>query len=193
MNDGIKALRWRQMKNFHLALMVSLGHAHGADGGRVRTQAPATATTTPTGTITTSGNFDWRALEAKREAYFRFHSGLIKFVARTRSSGAPSFSRTRTSPGTRTTGITPSRDFSPSPCTIEDKAEETCTSASNAHEFYVDAALPPPPGGKSWHRVVDTNLPSPADFTPEGEPGCGATTSRERFGDARSQMMVCDG
>ena len=41
-------------------------------------------------------------------------------------------------------------------------------------EFFVDAALPPAPGGKSWHRVVDTNLPSPEDFTPEGKPGCGA-------------------
>ena len=41
-------------------------------------------------------------------------------------------------------------------------------------EAIVDAALPPPPGGKSWHRVVDTNLPPPADFVEHGEGGVGA-------------------
>jgi isoamylase len=43
--------------------------------------------------------------------------------------------------------------------------------AFNAHEFYVDAALPSPPHGKAWYRIVDTNLPSPEDFIAEGKPG----------------------
>ena len=28
--------------------------------------------------------------------------------------------------------------------------------------------LPPAPGGTCWHRIVDTNLPAPKDFTAEG-------------------------
>jgi hypothetical protein len=29
--------------------------------------------------------------------------------------------------------------------------------------------MPPAPHGKEWHRVVDTNLPPPHDFTPVGQ------------------------
>jgi isoamylase len=35
----------------------------------------------------------------------------------------------------------------------------------------VDAGLPQPPSGKKWCRVVDTNLPSPKDFTEGGNNG----------------------
>lgn len=31
--------------------------------------------------------------------------------------------------------------------------------------------LPKPPAGHTWRRVVDTNLPSPRDFTPGGNAG----------------------
>jgi hypothetical protein len=43
--------------------------------------------------------------------------------------------------------------------------------AFNAHGFEVPAQLPPPPPGRKWARVVDTNLPSPRDFTPGGNAG----------------------
>lgn len=43
--------------------------------------------------------------------------------------------------------------------------------AFNAHAFEVRVALPPPPPGQSWRRVVDTNLPPPRDFTPGGNAG----------------------
>lgn len=43
--------------------------------------------------------------------------------------------------------------------------------ALNAHHFNVDVALPPPPAGKRWSRVVDTNLSSPRDMVPEGNKG----------------------
>ena len=51
--------------------------------------------------------------------------------------------------------------------------------AFNAHSFEVRATLPPPPAGKKWCRVVDTNLAPPKDFTPggnAGEPGGSAET-----------------
>lgn len=43
--------------------------------------------------------------------------------------------------------------------------------AFNAHGFQVEVSLPQPPSGKRWCRVVDTNLPSPRDFTPGGNSG----------------------
>lgn len=43
--------------------------------------------------------------------------------------------------------------------------------AFNAHGFEVPAALPPPPAGRKWARLVDTNLPPPRDFTPGGNAG----------------------
>jgi isoamylase len=43
--------------------------------------------------------------------------------------------------------------------------------AFNAHSYQVKATLPPPPQGKKWCRVVDTNLPSPKDFTSGGNSG----------------------
>lgn len=46
--------------------------------------------------------------------------------------------------------------------------------AFNAHSFEVRIHLPPPPSGKKWCRVVDTNLPSPRDYTPGGNAGVDA-------------------
>jgi hypothetical protein len=43
--------------------------------------------------------------------------------------------------------------------------------AFNAHSFEVRMTLPPPPAGKRWCRVVDTNLAPPKDFTPGGNAG----------------------
>lgn len=54
---------------------------------------------------------------------------------------------------------------------LHDKGHGDLYIAFNAHHFTVDNALPAPPGGTSWHRVVDTNLPSPQDFTPDGATG----------------------
>ncbi|CAI7779639.1 unnamed protein product [Closterium sp. NIES-53] len=41
--------------------------------------------------------------------------------------------------------------------------------AFNAHSFAVDAGLPPPPAGRQWVRLVDTNLPSPRDIVDDLE------------------------
>lgn len=43
--------------------------------------------------------------------------------------------------------------------------------AFNAHSFKVDVALPSPPQGFKWCRLVDTALPSPRDITPGGNAG----------------------
>ena len=171
-NDGIKALRWRQMKNFHLALMVSQGTPMvlmGDEYGHTRHGNNNTY-----GHDNHLNNFDWRALEAVREGYFRFHSGLIKFRRAHPLLGRAEFLTDADVTWHEDNWDNPESRFLA--FTLHDRGQGggDLYVALNAHEFYVDAALPPPPGGKSWHRVVDTNLPSPADFTPEGEPGCGA-------------------
>ena len=43
--------------------------------------------------------------------------------------------------------------------------------AFNAHTFAIDAHLPRAPEGKTWRRVVDTNLQAPKDITPGGNKG----------------------
>ena len=46
--------------------------------------------------------------------------------------------------------------------------------AFNAHPFEVKVSLPKAPQGRKWCRLVDTNLPSPRDFTPGGNAGVDA-------------------
>lgn len=46
--------------------------------------------------------------------------------------------------------------------------------ALNAHGFPITCHLPGPPHGQKWCRLVDTNLPSPKDFTPGGNNGVDA-------------------
>ncbi len=43
------------------------------------------------------------------------------------------------------------------------------------------ASLPRAPGGQKWCRLVDTNLPSPKDFTPGGNAGVDATYGVQGF------------
>ena len=43
--------------------------------------------------------------------------------------------------------------------------------ALNAHGFSIECQLPPAPHGRRWCRLIDTNLPSPKDFTPGGNDG----------------------
>ncbi|KAL6511628.1 Isoamylase 3, chloroplastic [Orobanche gracilis] len=43
--------------------------------------------------------------------------------------------------------------------------------AFNAHDYFVEAVIPSPPQRRQWFRVVDTNLESPNDFVVEGGPG----------------------
>jgi isoamylase len=51
----------------------------------------------------------------------------------------------------------------------------------------VKVSLPSPPNGQKWCRVVDTNLPSPKDFTPGGNGGVDPTYGVQGFS---SVMLV---
>ena len=171
-DDAVKNLRWRQMKNFHLALMVSQGTPMvlmGDEYGHTRGGNNNTY-----GHDNHLNNFNWDALENVRKGYFRFHGGLCAFRVEHPLLGRAEFLNDGDVTWHEDNWDNPESRFLA--FTLHDRGQGggDLYIAFNAHEFYVDALLPPPPGGKSWHRVVDTNLPSPADFTPEGEPGCGA-------------------
>jgi len=53
--------------------------------------------------------------------------------------------------------------------------------AFNAHTFAIDAHLPRAPEGKTWRRVVDTNLQAPKDITPGGNKGVDPVYSVQPF------------
>lgn len=67
--------------------------------------------------------------------------------------------------------------------TLHDKGQGcgSVYAAFNAHGHQVDVSLPAPPAGRKWCRLVDTNLPSPKDFTPGGNAGVSASYGVQAF------------
>jgi len=114
------------------------------------------------------------ALEAQREQYFRYHSGLVKFRLAHPLLGRAEFLNDNDITWHEDNWDNPDSLFLA--YTLHDCGQGggDLYIAFNQHDFFVDASLPPPPGGKSWHRVVDTNLPPPNDFIADGEGGVGA-------------------
>ena len=120
-------------------------------------------------------NFDWNALERTRGEYFRFWSGMAKFRVEHPLLGRADFLRDDDVTWHEDNWDNEESRFIA--FTLHDRGsggKGDLYIAFNSHEFFVDAALPPPPGGTSWCRIADTNLPSPEDFTPEGKAGVGA-------------------
>ncbi|XP_009147288.2 isoamylase 3, chloroplastic-like [Brassica rapa] len=72
---ALKSLRVRQMKNFHLALMISQGTPMmlmGDEYGHTRY-----GNNNSYGHDTALNNFHWKELHAEKESHFRFFSELI--------------------------------------------------------------------------------------------------------------------
>jgi len=117
-------------------------------------------------------HFDWEQAERGGDGFRRFISGLAE-LRRTH----PALGRTRF---LKESDVTWHEDRWDDPesrflaFTLRDETEEfgDLYAAFNAHGFPVAAALPPvPPGYSKWRRWVDTNLPSPRDWTPGGNEG----------------------
>lgn len=168
-DPAIKALRSRQMKNFHLALMVSQGtpmmlmgdeYAHTRYGNN-----------NSYGHDTAMNHFQWNQLDARKESHFRFFAETIRFHRQHPLLGRETF-------------------LTKADITWHEKNWDNFDSrflafslhegkygggdlyiAFNAHDYFVKSVVPPPPSGKCWYRVVDTNLPSPDDFIVGGVPG----------------------
>ncbi|KAJ4761088.1 Glycogen debranching enzyme [Rhynchospora pubera] len=167
---NIKRLRSRQMKNFHLALMISQGvpmMLMGDEYGHTRY-----GNNNSYGHDTAINHFQWGQLDSKREGHFRFFSEMIKF-----RHGHHMLRRTRF---LAKNDVTWHEDNWGNPeskflafTLHEEKHGGDIYLAFNAHDFFVEVTIPSPPHKNSWYRVVDTNLESPKDFVPEGVPFTG--------------------
>lgn len=169
-DESVKALRWRQMKNFHVALMISQGTPMmlmGDEYGHTRHGNNNTY-----GHDDKLNNFQWNELDSQKEHYFRFASEMVKFRRLHPLLGRETFLTDADVTWHEDRWDDPQSKFLA--FTLHDSAGYGCGDlyiAFNAHEFYVDAALPSPPNGKRWARIVDTNLPSPEDFIVKGKFG----------------------
>ncbi|KAK8951438.1 hypothetical protein KSP39_PZI003042 [Platanthera zijinensis] len=161
----IRSLRVRQMKNFHVALMISQGTpmiSMGDEYGHTRH-----GNNNSYGHDTSINHFQWKDLEAKRDILFRFFSKMINFRHK-----HPILRRDRF---LNRNDVTWHEDRWDNPeskfiaFTLHDDIfGGDIYVAFNAHDYVVKIAIPSPPKEKSWHRVVDTNLESPEDFVVEG-------------------------
>ena len=163
---GVNGLRLRQMKNFQLALMVSQGtpmFMMGDEYGR-----------TTQGNNNTYGldnavtHFDWDALEEEREGYYRFFKSLIHFRRTCPLLGRREFMRRHEMTWHEDNWENPESCFLSFTLHGRSKGWGDLYVAFNAHEYWLENALPEPPAGGQWRRIADTNLPSPKDFDASG-------------------------
>ncbi|XP_061371721.1 isoamylase 3, chloroplastic [Gastrolobium bilobum] len=163
---SIKALRSRQMKNFHLALMISQGTPMmlmGDEYGHTRY-----GNNNSYGHDSAINNFLWDQLDARKSGQFRFFSEVIKYRHVHKVFSHESF--------LSKTDITwhednwDNYDSKFLAFTLHDKSGGDIYLAFNAHDYFVKVRLPTPPTKKRWLRVVDTNLKSPDDFVLDGVP-----------------------
>ncbi|KAL5779792.1 hypothetical protein ACOSQ2_010529 [Xanthoceras sorbifolium] len=168
---NVKALRSRQMKNFHLALMISQGTPMmlmGDEYGHTRY-----GNNNSYGHDSAINNFQWVQLEKRKNSHFRFFAEAIKFRRSHRVFARENFLNKND-----VTWHEDSWDNYESKFlafTLHDNNGADIYLAFNAHDIFVKVSLPPPPPKRRWFRVVDTNLKSPDDFVPEGAPGIRST------------------
>ncbi|KAL2634265.1 hypothetical protein R1flu_005744 [Riccia fluitans] len=179
-NVEVNALRQRQMKNFHLALMLSQGTPMmlmGDEYGHTRF-----GNNNSYGHDSSLNNFQWKKLEEKKNSLFRFFSQAIKFRRQHPLLGREHFLADKDITWHEDNwGNVESRFLA---FTLNATSSQPCGAlyaAFNAHDYFVRASLPRAPDDKRWFRVADTNLPSPADFVFEGVEGVQETYNLAPF------------
>ncbi|KAG1342324.1 isoamylase 3, chloroplastic [Cocos nucifera] len=172
--DDVNVLsrRSRQMKNFHVVLMISQGTPMmlmGDEYGHTRH-----GNNNSYGHDTAINHFQWGQLEARKDDHFRFFSEMIKFRHKHPILRHNRFLTKK--------DVTWHEDYWDNPeskflaFTLHDeKLGGDIYLAFNAHDYIVKVVIPSPPPKQQWHRVVDTNLQSPNDFVPEGVPFSGSS------------------
>ncbi|XP_057533480.1 isoamylase 3, chloroplastic isoform X2 [Amaranthus tricolor] len=168
---NIIALRSRQMKNFHLALMVSQGTPMmlmGDEYGHTRFGNNNTY-----GHDNALNNFQWAKLDAKKEDHFRFFSEVVKFRKTHDIFKHENFLEKKDVTWHEDNWSNSESKFLA--FTLHGEKGDDIYLAFNAHDYFVEVAIPSPPQNKDWFRVVDTNLQSPDDFVAEGVPGVKST------------------
>ncbi|CAK7347191.1 unnamed protein product [Dovyalis caffra] len=172
-DHNVKALRSRQMKNFHLALMISQGTPMmlmGDEYGHSRY-----GNNNSYGHDTFINNFQWGILDAEKSSLFRFFSEVVKFRQTHQVFTHDNFVGKNDVTWHENNWDNYESKFLA--FTLHDKNSGDIYLAFNAHDYFVEVSIPPPPSKRCWLRVVDTNLESPADFVPRGVPGIGSTYS----------------
>ncbi|KAL5558919.1 hypothetical protein UlMin_035130, partial [Ulmus minor] len=147
-DNAIKGLRSRQMKNFHLALMISQGtpmmlmgdeYAHTRYGNN-----------NSYGHDTAINNFQWGQLEARKSDHFRFFKEVINFRRRHHVLGRDSFlSKNDVTWHEDNWGNYESKFLA---FTFHERSGDIYL-AFNAHDFSVKVSLPLPPVKRRWFRV----------------------------------------
>lgn len=163
-NPEILALRERQMRNFHTALMVSIGVPMllmGDEYGHTRK-----GNNNPYAQDNELNWFLWNEIK-KNAGFFRFYKQLIQF-----RKDHPCFCRDQflTDKDIQWHGKLPLKpnweeDNHFVAYTLYDLENHPALYiAFNSEQEKVVIHLPPPPKGKRWFRVVDTSFPSPNDY-----------------------------
>eukprot|EP00897_Mesotaenium_endlicherianum_P008628 jgi/Mesen1/7794/ME000408S06902 len=167
----VRGLRLRQMKNFHLVLMISqgtpmmlmgdeYGHSRGGNNNSY-------------GHDSALNHFQWNQLEENRGVIFDFFSKAIAFRKSHPLLGRSEFLSDGDVTWHEDQWDNPESRFLSFTLHEGSLGGGDIYAAFNAHTYFVDVPLPSPPPGKTWLRVVDTNLPGPDDFVPEGVSGLG--------------------
>lgn len=170
-DHNIKALRFRQMKNFHLALMISQGTPMmlmGDEYGHTRY-----GNNNSYGHDTSINNFQWGLLDAEKSSHFRFFSEVIKFRQTHGVFTHDNFLSENDVTWHENNWENHESKFLA--FTLHDQNGGDIYLAFNAHDYIVKVSIPPPPPKRRWLRVVDTNFESPDDFVPQGLPRIGST------------------
>ncbi|XP_068641390.1 isoamylase 3, chloroplastic isoform X2 [Aristolochia californica] len=163
----ICALRSRQMKNFHLALMISQGTPMmlmGDEYGHTRY-----GNNNSYGHDTAINHFQWKQLESKKNSHFRFFSEVIKFRHQHPALGQDKFLKEGDITWHESNWENYDSRFLA--FTLHDRDHRDLYLAFNAHDYFVETVVPSLTHKRQWYRVVDTNLPSPDDFVPGGVSG----------------------
>uniref|UniRef100_A0A0D6R0S4 isoamylase n=1 Tax=Araucaria cunninghamii TaxID=56994 RepID=A0A0D6R0S4_ARACU len=167
-DPGVNALRARQMKNFHLALMVSQGtpmilmgdeYSHTRYGNN-----------NSYGHDSTINHFQWNQVESKKGSHFRFFAETIKFRRQHPLLGRDTFLTKTDMTWHESNWNNPESKFLAFTLHEGKYGGGDLYTAFNAHTYFVKTVVPPPPSGKCWYRLVDTNLPAPNDFISGGVP-----------------------
>ncbi|KAI4366557.1 hypothetical protein MLD38_022420 [Melastoma candidum] len=176
-NVEVMSLRARQMKNFHLVLMIAknLLFHHGTPMMLMGDEYGHTryGNNNSCGHDTSINHFLWTQLDAKRKSHFKFFSEVIRFRKSHALLRNPNFLEKKDV--TRHEDIWENSDGKFLAFTLHESDGGDIYTAFNAHNYFVKVPIPPPPKNRLWHRVVDTNLESPNDIVLEGVPGVRGT------------------
>ncbi|THG12901.1 hypothetical protein TEA_021379 [Camellia sinensis var. sinensis] len=174
-DTNIIALRFRQMKNFHLALMISQGTPMmlmGDEYGHTRY-----GNNNSYGHDTAMNHFQWGQLEARKNDHMKFFSEMIKFRKSRHVFRRENFIGQNEvtwhesqwdNSESKFLAITVGRVCMYLVCILQMLLSRHTTHEGGCKGKYEGMRAPSP---QELAFGVDTNLESPHDFVPEGAPG----------------------